>query len=41
VSVAGGTLEVGPVRGGGYRVRAAFPVPATLPPSQAEPAVMA
>jgi signal transduction histidine kinase len=41
VSVAGGTLEVGPVRGGGYRVRAAFPVPATLSPSQAEPAVMA
>jgi signal transduction histidine kinase len=26
VAVAGGTLEVGPVRGGGYRVRAAFPV---------------
>jgi signal transduction histidine kinase len=35
VSVAGGTLEVGPVRGGGYRVRAAFPVPAE------QPAVMA
>jgi signal transduction histidine kinase len=32
VAVAGGTLEVGPVRGGGYRVRASFPVPATLPP---------
>jgi signal transduction histidine kinase len=31
VAVAGGTLEVGPVRGGGYRVRASFPVPATLP----------
>jgi signal transduction histidine kinase len=28
VSVAGGDLEVGPVRGGGYRVRASFPVPA-------------
>jgi signal transduction histidine kinase len=31
VAVAGGTLEVGPVRGGGYRVRAAFPVPAAQP----------
>jgi signal transduction histidine kinase len=31
VAVAGGTLEVGPVRGGGYRVRAAFPVPADQP----------
>jgi signal transduction histidine kinase len=31
VSVAGGRLEVGPVRGGGYRVRAAFPVPADHP----------
>jgi signal transduction histidine kinase len=31
VSVAGGTLEVGPVRGGGYRVRAAFPVHAERP----------
>jgi signal transduction histidine kinase len=41
VTVAGGTLEVGPVRGGGYRVRAAFPVPAALPPAQTEPAVMA
>ncbi|MGY1634512.1 sensor histidine kinase [Geodermatophilus sp. SYSU D01186] len=31
VAVAGGRLEVGPVRGGGYRVRATFPlaVPAT------------
>jgi signal transduction histidine kinase len=29
VAVAGGRLEVGPVRGGGYRVRASFPVPAT------------
>ena len=28
VAVAGGTLEVGPVRGGGYRVRAVFPVAA-------------
>ncbi len=28
VSVAGGALEVGPLRGGGYRVRASFPVPA-------------
>ncbi|MGY1802861.1 sensor histidine kinase [Blastococcus sp. SYSU D00922] len=35
VAVAGGSLEVGPVRGGGYRVRAAFPVPAV------EPAVVA
>jgi signal transduction histidine kinase len=26
VAVAGGALEVGPVRGGGYRVRATFPV---------------
>jgi signal transduction histidine kinase len=26
VAVAGGTLEVGPLRGGGYRVRAVFPV---------------
>jgi signal transduction histidine kinase len=31
VSVAGGALEVGPVRGGGYRVRASFPVPAEKP----------
>ncbi|MGY1752057.1 sensor histidine kinase [Blastococcus sp. SYSU D01042] len=31
VSVSGGTLEVGPVRGGGYRVRATFPVPADVP----------
>ncbi|MGY1740377.1 MULTISPECIES: sensor histidine kinase [unclassified Blastococcus] len=31
VTVAGGTLTVGPVRGGGYRVRASFPVPATAP----------
>jgi signal transduction histidine kinase len=35
VAVAGGTLEVGPVRGGGYRVRASFPVPATVPPQAA------
>jgi signal transduction histidine kinase len=41
VSVAGGALEVGPVRGGGYRVRAAFPVQAALPPSPTERAVMA
>jgi signal transduction histidine kinase len=31
VAVAGGRLEVGPVRSGGYRVRASFPVPATTP----------
>lgn len=31
VAVSGGTLEVGQVRGGGYRVRAAFPVPAGTP----------
>ena len=31
VAVSGGTLEVGPVRGGGYRVRAAFPVPTAVP----------
>lgn len=31
VAVAGGALEVGPVRGGGYRVRASFPVPADVP----------
>jgi signal transduction histidine kinase len=31
VAVAGGRLEVGPVRGGGYRVRAAFPVAVTTP----------
>lgn len=30
VAVAGGGLEVGPVRGGGYRVRATFPVPAAV-----------
>ncbi|MGY1717878.1 sensor histidine kinase [Blastococcus sp. SYSU DS0552] len=30
VAVAGGTLEVGPVRGGGYRVRATFPVPVAV-----------
>jgi signal transduction histidine kinase len=35
VSVAGGVLEVGPLRGGGYRVRAGFPVQAALTPSQA------
>ncbi len=30
VAVAGGDLDVGPVRGGGYRVRAGFPVPAPV-----------
>ncbi|WP_236830730.1 histidine kinase [Blastococcus sp. KM273128] len=30
VAVAGGTLEVGPLRGGGYRVRATFPVPVAV-----------
>ncbi len=30
VAVAGGTLAVGPVRGGGYRVRASFPVSAAI-----------
>ena len=35
VAVAGGHLDVGPVRGGGYRVRAGFPVPApvAVPPA--------
>lgn len=33
VAVVGGTLEVGPVRGGGYRVRAGFPVPADKIPT--------
>jgi signal transduction histidine kinase len=28
-AVSGGRLDVGPVRGGGYRVRATFPLPAT------------
>ena len=41
VSVAGGTLDMGPVRGGGYRVRASFPVHAALPPAQTEPVGMA
>ena len=41
VSVAGGTLDIGPVRGGGYRVRASFPVHVALPPVQTEPAGMA
>jgi signal transduction histidine kinase len=41
VSVAGGTLEVGPLRGGGYRVRASFPVQAALPPAPAASAVPA
>jgi signal transduction histidine kinase len=31
VAVAGGRLEVGPVRGGGYRVHASFPVPVAAP----------
>jgi len=34
VAVAGGTLEVGPLRGSGYRVRATFPVPADRPTRQ-------
>ncbi|RBY80487.1 sensor histidine kinase [Blastococcus sp. TF02A-26] len=33
VAVVGGRLEVGPVRGGGYRVRAVFPVAAPARPS--------
>jgi signal transduction histidine kinase len=32
VAVAGGRLEVGPVRGGGYRVRATFPLAARPAP---------
>ncbi|MGY2081948.1 sensor histidine kinase [Modestobacter sp. SYSU DS0657] len=35
VAVAGGSLEVGPVRGGGYRVRASFPVSAVRSPAVA------
>ncbi|MGY1639503.1 sensor histidine kinase [Geodermatophilus sp. SYSU D00703] len=35
VSVVGGRLEVGPVRGGGYRVRASFPLPAAERPAPA------
>ena len=31
VAVSGGTLEVGPARGGGYRVRATFPVAVDQP----------
>ncbi|MGY1709391.1 sensor histidine kinase [Geodermatophilus sp. SYSU D00758] len=31
VAVSGGRLETGPVRGGGYRVRATFPLPAPAP----------
>jgi signal transduction histidine kinase len=31
VAVAGGTLEVGPLRSGGYRVRASFPIHAEKP----------
>ena len=34
VAVAGGTLEVGPVRGGGYRVRATFPVAGAARPAR-------
>ena len=41
VAVAGGTLEVGPVRSGGYRVRAAFPVPTDQPATRPAPAVTA
>jgi signal transduction histidine kinase len=36
VGVVGGRLDVGPVRGGGYRVRAEFPLPSV--PAPAEPA---
>jgi signal transduction histidine kinase len=36
VSVVGGRLEVGPVRGGGYRVRATFPLPVAERPAPAE-----
>jgi signal transduction histidine kinase len=36
VSVVGGRLEVGPVRAGGYRVRASFPLPAAERPAPAE-----
>jgi signal transduction histidine kinase len=35
VSVVGGRLEVGPVRGGGYRVRASFPLPVADRPAPA------
>ncbi|MGY1600679.1 sensor histidine kinase [Geodermatophilus sp. SYSU D00815] len=38
VAVVGGRLEVGPVRGGGYRVRAAFPLPVAPPPGGPRPA---
>ncbi len=41
VAVAGGALEVGPLRGGGYRVRATFPVPAALPSAPTGAAVRA
>jgi signal transduction histidine kinase len=34
VAVAGGSLEVGPVRGGGYRVRATFPVSSGARPAR-------
>jgi signal transduction histidine kinase len=34
VAVAGGSLEVGPVRGGGYRVRATFPVTSGARPAR-------
>jgi signal transduction histidine kinase len=42
VGVAGGRLDVGPVRGGGYRVRATFPLPSrrgeTAPAAEEVPA---
>jgi signal transduction histidine kinase len=43
VAVVGGRLDVGPVRGGGYRVRASFPVPrsAETVPAPAAPGVPA
>ena len=34
VAVAGGRLEAGPVRGGGYRVRATFPLAVTSSKAQ-------
>jgi signal transduction histidine kinase len=43
VAVVGGRLDVGPLRGGGYRVRASFPVPrsAETVPAPAAPGVPA
>ncbi|MGK5169510.1 sensor histidine kinase [Geodermatophilus sp. CPCC 205761] len=38
VAVAGGRLEVGPVRGGGYRVRATFPLAVPAVPRAGVPA---